>query len=57
MQYKTNCIYIMALSKPSSNTIYLSVADGNLVRSYKEANANTTQRVTKTGKLVHEEKI
>jgi len=57
MQYKTNCIYIMALSKPSSNTIYLSVADGNLVRSYKEANANTTQRVTKTGKLVHEERF
>ena len=47
----------MALSKPSSNAIYLSVADGNLVRSYKEANANTTQRVTKTGKLVHEEKF
>ena len=47
----------MALSKPSSNKIYLSVADGNLVRSYKEANANTNQRVTKTGKLVHEEKF
>ena len=57
MQYKTNCIYIMALSKLSSNTIYLSVADGNLVRSYKEANANTKQRVTKTGKLVHEERF
>ena len=48
----------MALSKSNgSNTIYLSVADGNLVRSYKEANSNTTQRVTKTGKLVHEEKF
>jgi hypothetical protein len=48
----------MALTKSSgSNTIYLSVADGNLVRSYKEANANTVQRVTKTGKLVHEEKF
>jgi len=48
----------MALTKNTgSNTIYLSVADGYLVRSYKEANANTTQRVTKTGKLVHEEKF
>ena len=48
----------MALYKPSgSSTIYLSVADGYLVRSYKEANANTTERVTKTGKLVHEERF
>ena len=48
----------MALSKANgSNTIYLSVADGNLVRSYKEANANTNQRVTKTGKFVHEERF
>ena len=48
----------MALSKPNgSSTIYLSVADGYLVRSYKEANANTTERVTKTGKLVYEEKF
>lgn len=48
----------MALSKANgSNTIYLSVADGYLVRSHKEANSNTTQRVTKKGKLVHEEKF
>lgn len=48
----------MALSKANgSNTIYLSVADGYLVHSHKEANSNTTQRVTKTGKLVHEEKF
>jgi hypothetical protein len=48
----------MALSKANgSNTIYLSVADGYLVRSHKEANSNTTQRVTKNGKLVHEEKF
>ena len=46
----------MALSKQSSNTIYLSVADGNLVRSFREATSESTQRVTKTGKLVHEEK-
>ena len=48
----------MALSKANgSNTIYLSVADGYLVRSHKEANSNTTQRVNKKGKLVHEEKF
>jgi hypothetical protein len=46
----------MALSKQSSNTIYLSVADGNLVRSFREATSESTQRVTKNGKLVHEEK-
>jgi len=46
----------MALSKQSSNTIYLSVADGYLVRSFREATSESTQRVTKTGKLVHEEK-
>jgi len=47
----------MALTKQSSNVIYLSVSDGNIVRSYKEANASTTQRVTKTGRLVHEERF
>jgi len=48
----------MALTKPSStSTIYLSVADGNLVRQHREATSETTQRVTKTGKLVHEEKF
>lgn len=48
----------MALTKPSSTSIvYLSVADGNLVRQHREATSETTQRVTKTGKLVHEEKF
>jgi hypothetical protein len=47
----------MALTKQSSNTIYLSVADGNLVRQHREATNETTQRVTKTGKLVHEERF
>lgn len=46
----------MALTKSGGiNTIYLSVADGNLVRQHKEANQHTTQRITKTGKVVHEE--
>lgn len=46
----------MALTKSvGTNTIYLSVADGNLVRQHKEANQYTTQRITKTGKVVHEE--
>ena len=46
----------MALTKSGGiNTIYLSVADGNLVRQHKEANQYTTQRITKTGKVVNEE--
>ena len=46
----------MALTKSGGlNTMYLSVADGNLVRQHKEANQYTTQRITKTGKVVHEE--
>lgn len=46
----------MALTKSvGTNTIYLSVADGNLVRQHKEANQYTTQRITKTGKVVNEE--
>jgi hypothetical protein len=36
-------------------TVYLSVADGKLVRQHKQATENTVERVTKTGKLVHEE--
>ena len=36
-------------------TVYLTVADGKLIRQHKQATANTTERVTKTGKLVHEE--
>ena len=48
----------MALNKfEGANTIYLSVADGNLVRSHKAANANTVERITKTGKQVFEEKF
>jgi hypothetical protein len=47
----------MALNKSEgASTVFLSVADGNLVRSYKVANDNTIERVTKTGKLVFEEK-
>lgn len=40
-----------------ANTIYLSVADGNLVRQHKQANERTTERLTKTGKLVFEERF
>jgi len=41
----------------NANVVFLSVADGNLVRSFKDANENTQQRVTKTGKTVHEQKF
>jgi hypothetical protein len=48
----------MALSNLGGvNTTYLSVADGNLVRQHKQANAQTTERLTKTGKLVLEERF
>jgi hypothetical protein len=48
----------MALSNLGGvNTTYLSVADGNLVRQHKQANAQTTERLTKTGKLVFEERF
>jgi hypothetical protein len=48
----------MALSQLGGvNTTYLSVADGNLVRQHKQANAQTTERLTKTGKLVYEERF
>lgn len=48
----------MALNKSEgANTVFLSVADGNLVRSHKAANANTVERITKTGKQVFEEKF
>lgn len=45
----------MALENHGSGKIYLSIADGKLVRSFKEANAATKQRITKTGKVVHEQ--
>jgi len=48
----------MALSQlGGTNTIYLSVADGNLVRQHKQATERTTERITKTGKLVYEERF
>lgn len=46
----------MALSQLSEKTIYLSVADGSIIRQHKEATEFTKERVTKTGKLVHEQK-
>lgn len=48
----------MALSNLGGvNTTYLSVADGNLVRQHKQANERTAERLTKTGKLVYEERF
>jgi hypothetical protein len=44
----------MALGNSSSN-IYLSIADGKIVRRFKEPTANSKQRTSKTGKIVHEE--
>ena len=35
--------------------IYLAVADGKIVRRVKEPTANSRQRTTKEGKIVHEE--
>lgn len=46
----------MALNKgENAGMVYLSVANGKLVQQHKEANANTVQRETKVGKIVHEE--
>jgi hypothetical protein len=44
----------MALGNSSSN-IYLSIADGKIVRRFKEPTASSKQRTSKTGKIVHEE--
>ena len=57
-RYKTNDINIMALSNLGGvNTIYLNVADGNLVRQHKQPTERTSERLTKTGKLVFEERF
>lgn len=45
----------MALGN-SSNAIYLTISDGKIVRQFKNPTANSVERTTKTGKLVHEEK-
>lgn len=46
----------MALNKgEGAGTIYLSVANGKLVRQFKQATKESAERVNKTGKLVHEE--
>jgi len=44
----------MALGN-SSSSIYLSIADGKIVRRFKEPTANSKQRTSKIGKIVHEE--
>lgn len=57
-RYKTNDINIMALSNlGGTNLTYLSVSDGNLVRQHKTSNDRTVERITKTGKLVFEERF
>lgn len=45
----------MALNKFEGGAIYLSVANGNLVRQHKEATKDTKSRENKVGKVVHEE--
>lgn len=56
MSYKTNDLLIMALNKPlGAHIIFLQIADGKIVRQHKESTPETTQRTTKTGKVVHEE--
>lgn len=46
----------MALNKgEGAGTIYLSVANGKLVRQFKQATKESAERVNKTGKTVHEE--
>lgn len=44
----------MALGN-NSNAIFLSIADGKIVRRVQEPTNNSRTRVTKTGKTVHEE--
>lgn len=46
----------MALSKGSS-AIYLSIADGQLIRQHKTPTADTEERKNKNDKIVHEEKF
>lgn len=46
----------MALNKgEGAGTIYLSVANGKLVRQFKQATKESTERTNKMGKLVYEE--
>jgi hypothetical protein len=46
----------MGLNKgENAGTIYLSVANGRLVRQHKEATKETVQRENKQGRIVHEE--
>jgi len=47
----------MALENYSAGKIFLSIADGKLVRSYKEPNERTTTRVNKNARQVHEERF
>lgn len=55
MEKKTPHFLIMALNEFKPTKIYLGVSDGHLVRSFKEPNANTKERITKTGRMVYEQ--
>lgn len=58
MRTKNTAFIIMALTSLSgSNTVYLSVSDGNLVQQHKTPTDKTVERITKTGKLVYEQKF
>ena len=39
----------------NTSSIYLAVADGKIVRRHKEPTGSSRERITKTGKVVHEE--
>jgi len=39
----------------NNTSIYLAVADGKIVRRFKEPTAQSKERITKTGKVAHEE--
>lgn len=45
----------MALENFSSGKIYLSIADGKLVRQFREATPDTKERINKNGKQVFEQ--
>lgn len=52
---KTPLFFIMALENFSSGKIYLSIADGKLVRQFREATPDTKERINKNGKHVFEQ--
>ena len=45
----------MAFIEDSNHAIYLGISEGKIVRSHKQPNANTVERINKNGKVVYEE--